>query len=85
MRKYRAAPEANNIGAASSRFVRTKTGKLDEFDPTSKGLRNILDKVGRCTPQNQKPSLVFWAVDQHPQNAEQLGHCLNFIDDHEAL
>jgi hypothetical protein len=45
-RTGKSAPEPNNIGAASSRFVKTKTGKLDEFDATSKGLRNILDTVG---------------------------------------
>jgi len=78
------APEPDNIGTADSSFVKTKTGKLHEFDATGKGLRNILDKIGRCTPQNEKLSLVSRAVDQDAQHAEKLGHGLNFINDHET-
>ena len=49
------APEPASIGTASSHFVKTKTGKLDELDAAGKGFRDIFDKVGRCTPQNEKP------------------------------
>lgn len=48
----KSAPKPDNIGPVDSRFVKTKTGKLNEFDATGKGLGNILDKVGRCTPQD---------------------------------
>ena len=71
-------------GAPASRFAKTKTGKLNEFDSAGKGLRDIVDKVGRCTPKNEKPSLVSRAVGQYAQHAEKPGHGLNFINDHKT-
>ena len=83
-RTRESASQPQNRGKIRSRFLKVKTGELDEFDTTGKGLRGILHEVGRCAPQNQKPGFVFRAVDQHAQHAKKLGHCLNLINDHET-
>jgi hypothetical protein len=41
----KSTPEPDNIGPVDSRFVKTKTGKLDEFDATGNGLGSILDNL----------------------------------------
>ncbi len=78
------APEPENVGTTRSRLVNIETGKLDEFDSTGQGFGNVLDQVGRGAPQNKESSFVVRTVGQHAQHAEQLGHCMNFINDHEA-
>ena len=83
-RTRESTPEPENVGATGSRLVNIETGKPDEFDTTRQGLGNVLDEIGRCAAQNQKSSLIFRAVGQPTQYRKQLGHCLNFIDDHET-
>ena len=81
----KSAPEPDYIGSIGSRFAKTETGKLDEFNTTGKGLGGTLDQVGQCIQQNQKLGFVFRAVGQHTQNAEKLGHFLDFVNYHEIL
>ena len=82
-RKSPAQPQA--FGRIRAGFAHIEAGELDKLDPAGKAFRDSLDNLRRGTAENQKASLILRAVDQHPQDLEQLRHFLDLIENGDPL
>ena len=62
-RTRESAPEPQSFGTTRSCLLKIKAGKFNKFDSAGQGLGNILDDIRRGASQDEKPGLVFRAVD----------------------
>ena len=62
---------------------RLESRELDVLDPAGQRLGRLTQQVGPGTAEDQEPAPIV-SVDQDPQEREQFGPALHFIDDDDA-
>ena len=62
-----------------------KTGDVRETNPACQRLRNALDQVGGCAPEQKKDGPTVGVVENGPQRFEERRHALDFVHDDQAL
>jgi hypothetical protein len=79
--KSAAYPEGGKL--LCTHFPEVKPGEVYESDTPGERFRDTLDQMGRGGTQKKEPGRVLGTVYQNPEQFEEVGPALDFIDDHQ--
>ena len=61
-------------------FPEVESGEVYESDSAGERFRYPFDQMGRGGTQKKEPGRVLWPIHQNPEQCEQVGTALDFID-----
>ena len=79
-RAWKSASHPEGGGLLCSHFPEVKPGEIYESDSPGERFRYTLDQMGRGGTQNKEPGRVMWPIHQNPEQFEQVGPALDFVD-----